>query len=249
MKQRALLIMLAWSMLLGCRRTSSSETPDAGTPREAVRDVVDAGLPVPAPAPSAKRPQTREEILAANAAAEKARQEWINEIPAGFDWKNISFAPYVSKRCGSGPAGYDPKDDRCGFGLDIPTFLRKSREQGEGGSRDFGAAGVALFVSASPYFEPIDKDWCFKARSATIYKRYDTWCWQSGRDKDSIFWRKDKLGADGNHYIVQIEYPAAHKTDMDPVVTRISATWHQPLTDADKATLVDNYDDVANSDK
>ncbi|WP_394831124.1 hypothetical protein LVJ94_31895 [Pendulispora rubella] len=239
MDHRALLFVVAVSTLAGCRRSPSSSSGgemDAAAAPVAHETAVDAG-PVLVP----REPTTVAERIAANEAYEKKHRAWVNETPAGFDWKNIAFAPYVSKRCGSGPAGYDPADDTCGFGLDVPTFLRKEEPQAEGGYRTFGGAGVEVFVSVHSYFEPIEKGWCNKARNVTVYKRYDTWCWQSGRDGDRIFWRKEKMGEDGNLYIVEIEYPAAHKKDMDGVVTRINATWHQPLTDADKSTPVDDY--------
>ncbi|WP_394841805.1 hypothetical protein LZC95_32605 [Pendulispora brunnea] len=230
MGKSVILSVLVLSTLLACRRSPSPSS-----------EVLDAGAPAPVPR-EAKEPSPVAERIAANESYETRRRAWVNETPADFDWKNIAFAPYVSKRCGSGPAGYDPKDDTCGFGLDVPTFLRRSDEdQNEGGFRFFGGAGVELFVAVHPYFEPIDKGWCVKGRGVTVYKRYDTWCWQSGRDKDRIFWRKEKMGEDGNLYIVQIDYPATRKREMDPVVTRINATWHQPLADADKATPVDDY--------
>jgi hypothetical protein len=82
-------------------------------------------------------------------------------------------------------------------------------------------AGDAGGKTSKEWFEAAKKEPGYMGGAAT-----GSWFWKTGKRSGKIFWQKSALWGAGMLYTVRLEYDEDQKVFFDPIVSRVSRSFH-----------------------
>jgi len=121
--------------------------------------------------------------------------------------------------------GYDRYvNARFGFSLDVPRGLDALPAPTNGDGMVW-RNGDLVVLAASGMMNVIDlAPPCARSKNVTAHKETTSTCWATGERDGYVFWERYAV-ANEVMYSLRFQYAESLKAEMDPIVTRVSASW------------------------
>ncbi|MEO8796985.1 MAG: hypothetical protein ABI551_03795, partial [Polyangiaceae bacterium] len=121
--------------------------------------------------------------------------------------------------------GYDGYGNgRFGFSLDVPNALTVMPEPTNGDGMQWRLGHIVAMTASGMNYLPELGLSCAASKNVTAHRATKTSCWATGKRDGMIYWEKQVVARDAV-FSLRFEYAEALKTQMDPIVTHVSASW------------------------
>jgi hypothetical protein len=191
----------------------------------------DAGKPGPtASVASPPAPSLAPVTSAPTAAAPAAPAPSASDASPAIDFDD-QFA-YGGIDAGAGdPArltarpGYAPyQNARFGFSLDVPRAFDAMPEPTNGDGLQWRLGRLAAMTASGMYAVPEVGLSCARSPHVVSHRESKTSCWSTGKRDGWIFWEREVIAGDVL-YSLRFQYAVSLKSEMDPIVTHVNASW------------------------
>lgn len=214
---------LSLPAMASCARNQAPRETDAGSKLEVAAPAASVR-----PAPSAAAPTRPVDASAAAASPSSTSSRTVASPGSDFD----DLFAYGAYDAGVGDPAKLTRDAgfhayvnaRFGFSVDVPNGLTAMPEPDNGDGMQW-RLGHLVAMSASGMINVIElRPACARSPNVTAHKETATSCWATGKRDGFIFWERFVVSNEVM-YSVRLQYAESLKATMDPIVSRVNASW------------------------